>query len=272
MNIGYTASVVSYNNDQDTLNAAINSFLSCCLNGKLYLVDNSPIDSSKKIPSDLRIEYIHNPKNPGFGAAHNIAIKLALKEGSKYHFIINPDTYFYGDIVTPMIEYMKQYPQIGMLMPEILYPDGKIQNLPKLIPKPLSILLRKIKVPAGFYKKFINKYELRYVSRETIYFAPIISGCFTLLNMKAVEEIGGYDDKYFMYFEDWDLSRRMAEKYDTVYFPKVSIYHHYASGANKSHYLFKIYLKSAFHYFNKWGWIFDKGREKLNAKALDQFI
>lgn len=74
-----------------------------------------------------------------------------------------------------------------------------------------------------------------------------------------------------MYFEDWDLSRRMHQKYKTIYYPLVSVYHGYESGANKSKRLFKIFVQSALRYFNKWGWIFDKERRKVNRKTLKQF-
>jgi GT2 family glycosyltransferase len=89
--------------------------------------------------------------------------------------------------------------------------------------------------------------------------------------MSAVKEVGVYDDRFFMYFEDWDISRRMHLKYKTIYFPKVSIVHGYESGANKDQRLFKIFVKSAIHYFNKWGWFFDSERNKINKKTLQQF-
>jgi hypothetical protein len=162
-------------------------------------------------------------------------------------------------------------PQIGMMMPQILNLDGSVQNLPKLFPSPFSILLRKLKRPKMYYQQFIDKYELRFVDEDKIYNAPILSGCFTLLNLKAIQKIGMYDDKFFMYFEDWDLSRRMHVKYKTIYFPKVSIYHGYESGANKSSKLFKIFIKSAITYFNKWGWFFDNERRVINKNALSQF-
>ena len=140
-----------------------------------------------------------------------------------------------------------------------------------MLPTPVSIFLRKFKKPSFIYKPFINKYELRYVSPEVIYQAPILSGCFTLFNMEAIKEIGLYDDEFFMYFEDWDISRRMHENFKTFYYPKVSVIHGYESGANKNPRLFKIFIKSAFHYFNKWGWIIDKERKKINQKTLNQF-
>ncbi|KDN53962.1 glycosyltransferase [Flavobacterium seoulense] len=267
-----TASIVLYNTVSAELLKAIDSVLKTDIAIKLYLIDNSLSDDLKVFQEkDSRIIYIHNPSNPGFGGAHNIAINEAIQLDSKFHFIVNPDIYFEEDVVSVMIEYMEKDISIGMMMPQILNEDGSIQNLPKLLPSPFSILKRKIKKPAKAYQKFINEYELREVSKDFIYNAPVLSGCFTLLNLDAVKKVGMYDDQFFMYFEDWDLSRRMHLKYKTIYFPRVSVYHGYDSGANKSSKLFKIFVRSAITYFNKWGWFFDSEREKINKEALSQF-
>jgi GT2 family glycosyltransferase len=69
------------------------------------LIDNSPTNELKILDIDSRIAYIHNPANPGFGASHNVAIEN-MKLGAKYHFIVNPDIYFEGDVVTPMVQYV----------------------------------------------------------------------------------------------------------------------------------------------------------------------
>lgn len=267
-----TASIVLYNTNSEELRRTVASIFNTVQNIQLYLIDNSPSDDLKFFKDlDDNIEYIHNPKNPGFGAAHNVAIGKALLTGSSYHFIVNPDIYFTGDIITPMISYLQNNPSVGMLMPQILNTDGTIQNLPKLLPTPLSIVWRKVKKPNMSYQKFIDRYELRNVPENVIFNAPILSGCFTLLNLKAIQEIGLYDDAYFMYFEDWDLSRRMHQKYQTIYFPLVSVYHGYDSGANKNKDLFKIFIASAITYFNKWGWFFDAEREKINTATISQF-
>lgn len=267
-----TASIVLYNTDQIEIKKTLESVFNTFQNIELYLIDNSDNDVLKSLKSfDSRIKYIHNPTNPGFGTAHNIAIKEAALAKSKYHFIVNPDIYFEGDVITPMVEYMANDATIGMMMPQILNLDGTVQNLPKLLPSPFSILWRKIKKPARAYQKFINEYELRNVPKDMIYNAPILSGCFTLLNLEALKKVGLYDDAYFMYFEDWDLSRRVHQHYKTIYFPLVSVYHGYESGANKSKKLFKIFVNSAITYFNKWGWFFDIEREKINKEALSQF-
>lgn len=267
----YTASIVLYNNDTDELSKAINSIFRTNLNLTLYLIDNSPTDVLNFFKSDTRIIYIHNPSNPGFGASHNVAINKAIELNSKYHFIVNPDIYFHDDVIYKMIDYMQSDSTIGMMMPQILNLDGSIQSLPKLLPSPVSIIWRKFKKPNGAYQRFINNYELRLIPKGMIYNAPVLSGCFTLLNLEAIKKIGLYDDKYFMYFEDWDLSRRMHYYYKTIYFPLVSVYHGYESGANRNSKLFKIFIKSAITYFNKWGWFFDSDRKRINNNALSQF-
>ncbi|MFA4870265.1 MAG: glycosyltransferase family 2 protein [Pedobacter sp.] len=273
LNFTFSASIVLYKNNPVELMKAINSFYNQGYTFTLYLIDNSPLNDLQWIEShNSNIIYIHNPSNPGFGVAQNIAIKEALSCGSNYHFIVNPDIYFTHDVVTKMITYMHENTDVGMMMPSVLNEDGTVQNLPKLLPSPLSILLRKLKKPEMIYNRFIEKYELRFVHKDVTYNSPILSGCFTLLNLTAIKEIGMYDDRYFMYFEDWDLSRRMHQKYKTIYFPEVSVYHGYDSGANKSSRLFMVFVKSAFAYFNKWGWFFDIERKDINRETLNQFI
>ena len=270
MKTNVTASIVLYKNDILTLENAIKSLLKYNNVDKLFLVDNSPTDDLKTIVRDNRIEYIHNPANPGFGSSHNVAINKSADLGSIRHFVVNPDVYIEEDVVSAMLEYMNKDETIGMMMPKVLNLDKTVQHLPKLLPNPFSILWRKLKWPSKAFEKFITLYELRDIDENKIYNAPILSGCFTLLNIEAVKKVGVYDDKFFMYFEDWDLSRRIHKFYKTLYFPKVSIVHEYESGANKNSKLFKVFVKSAITYFNKWGWFFDVDREKINSSALKQ--
>ena len=266
-----TIAIVLYQNDSLILQNLINQLLVNAFVSVIYLIDNSPNNSLKVLATSPKIMYMHNPSNPGFGAAHNIAIQKAIESGSEYHFIVNPDIIIQEDVINPMIKYISENPDIGMMMPQILNEDGSIQNLPKLLPSPFSILMRKLKFPKFLYNSFIYKYELRFVKKDIIYNAPILSGCFTLLNLEAIKKTGMYDERFFMYFEDWDLSRRMHQKYKTIYYPLVSVIHGYESGANKNAKLFKIFIHSAISYFKKWGWFFDSKRQLMNQKALEQF-
>lgn len=265
-------SIVLYKTSESDIKNILSSFKFVKATYKLYIVDNSPTDELKSFfKNEHFIDYIHNPSNPGFGASHNIVFKISIEDNIAYHFIVNPDVYFTEDVITKMVKYISSNKNIGMMMPQILNLDGTVQNLPKLLPSPFSMLFRKIKKPKSIYERFINKYELRNVDKDMVYSAPILSGCFTLFNVEALKEVGLYDDQFFMYFEDWDISRRMHENYETIYYPHVSIFHGYESGANKNKQLFKIFLASAIKYFNKWGWFYDPQRKIINKETLHQF-
>ncbi len=266
-----TASIVLYNNRFDDIGELVTTIINETSINRLYLIDNSKFDSLRINFNDDKIIYIHESSNPGFGRAHNIAITKAFDLNSSYHFIINPDVTFESHIIKSMIDAINSDDKIGMLMPKILNSDGSIQYLPKLLPSPCSVILRKIKWPKFQYVRFLEMYELRNISQDIIYNTPILSGCFTLLNLSAIKDVGMYDDIFFMYFEDWDLSRRMQKKYKTIYYPKVSVYHGYESGANKNFVLLKIFISSFIKYFNKWGWFFDEERCRINKLTLKQF-
>lgn len=266
-------SIVLYNTDFNELKKAVDSFfLSDIEDKKLFLIDNSPNDELN-ICSKLNnnIEYVFNNSNLGFGAGHNIAIKKSIDDQVDYHVVINPDISSTDDIIGPLVSYLNNHSDVGMIMPKIINNDGSLQHLPKLLPTPFGMLLRKIKYPKNVYRKFIDQYELRSVSEDTIYNAPVLSGCFSVFRVCNLKEIGLYDEKFFMYFEDWDISRRMHQISKTIYYPRVKITHNYESGANHNFLLFKIFVKSAIMYFNKWGWFFDLNRKKINRKTLLQF-
>jgi GT2 family glycosyltransferase len=266
-----SVSVVLYKSNVDDIHRLMNCLQLIKIPVKIYIIDNSPLDLLRYNFHNIDVEYIFNPSNPGFGSSHNIALKKSIEMGYRYHLVVNPDIYFQCNVVESLIEVLKNNRNVGMIMPQILNLDNTIQYLPKLLPNPFSILLRKIKFPNFLFKLIVNKYELRNVSKDCVCNVPVLSGCFTLLSLNCVKEVGFYDDNFFMYFEDWDLSRRMHEKYITLYFPKVSVNHGYESGANKSLKLFFVFLKSAIYYFNKWGWFFDKNRNLLNSRAIAQF-
>lgn len=132
-----TACIVLYKNNPQVLSESIYSFLNSGRDDSfLYLVDNSPTEELKTLIASPNVEYIHNPSNPGFGAAHNIAIKKAIAMGSKYHLVLNPDVYFDEKVLSQIVDFMDDNPKIGNVLPKVLYPDGSIQYLAKLLPTP----------------------------------------------------------------------------------------------------------------------------------------
>ena len=267
-------SIVLYQNSLVQLKRAIKSVLSTKLDVKLYLIDNSPADSLK-ILSELnpRIIYIFNNANLGFGKAHNIAIKETLKEGILFHLIMNPDVYFDKGVLEELYSFMKENKDIGLVMPKVLYPDGKIQYLCKLLPTPFDLFGRRF-LNKGPLKKYIEKrneiYELRFTGYNKIMEVPYLSGCFMFIRTEVLKKVGLFDERFFMYLEDTDLSRRIHRVAKTIYYPYVHIYHEHQKGSYKNLKLLKIHIESAIKYFNKWGWFNDQERETINRKTLEK--
>ena len=264
-----TASIVLYNSNINVLIDLIKTLQNSPIN-HIYLIDNSKRICDFNFNKLNKVIYIHNSNNIGYGAGHNIGIKLSIKSNAKFHFVINPDIKLESSIINDLINYIQSDKNIGMVMPQILNFDSTIQFLPKLLPSPLDIFKRKFSFLLINKNKFLDKYELRKINPKKPINVPILSGCFTLFNLEIISQIGFYDEKYFMYFEDWDLSRRMHKVSKTIYYPQVNVFHGYESGANKSFKLFKIYIISGIIYFFKWGWIFDNERKLFNNTALNQ--
>lgn len=264
-----TGSIVLYKNEESVLIESLKSFLNSKTDVTLYLIDNSPTNYLKSIYHDDRIVYIHNPENPGFGAAHNIAIKKAIKEGSDYHLVLNPDVYFNDDVVTELFSFMDKNPLIGNIMPKVLYPDGKLQYLCKLLPTPYDWIGRRFNPFKNMVEKRNETFELRFTKYKETMEVPYLSGCFMFLRISALKEVGLFDEKIFMYGEETDLCRRLIRSgYKTVFYPHTTIYHHFEKGSHKSLRLTYVGIQSAIYYFNKWGWFFDKERNKINSDAL----
>ncbi|UPO97403.1 glycosyltransferase family 2 protein [Cetobacterium somerae] len=252
-----TSSIVTYNTKLDELKKAIESFLNTKLNVHLYISDNSPNNELEKYIKnidDSRVSYIFNNKNGGYGWGHNQILKNIIGK-SKYHLILNPDIYFNKGILEELFSYMEKNKDIGNIMPMVKYPNGDIQYLCKRIPTPKDLFLRKFCPFKSVIEKNNYKYEMRETGYNKIIDVPILSGCFMFIRNEVFNTVGIFDEQYFMYMEDFDLSRRIHEKYRTVFYPKVEIVHAHAKESFKNKKMAKIHLKAAIKYFNKWGWI-----------------
>ncbi len=90
------------------------------------------------------------------------------------------------------------------------------------------------------------------------------------LKFDALKKVGLFDERFFMYPEDIDLTRRMHKKYGTVFYPYAEIFHEHTKSSFKSMHMFTIHMYNIFKYFNKWGWIFDNKRKEVNKNILRQ--
>ena len=269
--INISASIVLYHNKQEQIKKVIKSFLNTSLNVKLYLVDNSSSNALKELSKiDGKIEYIFNNANLGYGKAHNIAMLKNIEDDIPYHIVLNPDIYFDNNVLEELYNYMEDNEDIGNIIPQVLYPNGKIQYLTKLLPTPVDLIFRRFIPLKSLKEKRNEKFELKFTKYKNIANIPSLSGCFMFLRTSVLKDVGLFDENIFMYLEDTDLNRRIHIKYKTIFYPKVSIIHKYAKESYVNKTLLKYHIQSAIYYFNKWGWFFDKQRNDINKKCLKE--
>ncbi len=266
-----TISVVLFRTDVNEVQNIIEKVLTTNLVAFLYLVDNSPTDELRNsLILNEKVKYIYTGKNLGFGSGHNIAIKL-VKNISEFHLVLNADIDFNIEILDTIYFYMKEHPEIGLLGPKVLNLDGTVQFTRKLLPTPIDLIVRRF-IPFNSIKNYIdNRYELKSFANDRIVEIPFLMGCFLFINTKVFSKLDGFDERFFMYMEDIDISRRIHSCYKTIYYPKVSITHSHERESYKNYTLLLHHIKSSIRYFNKWGWIFDRDRKKINRNIQSQF-
>jgi len=183
---------------------------------------------------------------------------------------MNPDIFFREGTLSNLADFMDSNRDIGQVMPTVLYPDGEMQHLCKLLPTPSDLIIRRFS-PFKKWKEAKNHlYEMRFTGYKKQMDVPSLSGCFMFLRVETLKKAGLFDRRFFMYLEDLDLTRRVAEAGRTVYWPEVHIFHEYGKGSYKSPKMLFYHIVSAFAYFNKWGWFSDKKRTLINTRTISE--
>ncbi|WP_296014158.1 glycosyltransferase [uncultured Treponema sp.] len=267
-----TSSVVLYKTRADQLSALIDCVKKSEVMDKIYFVDNSPDESLREVCEDVeKSEYIFNGKNIGYGAAHNIAIKKAVQEKSEYHIVLNPDIKFAPDVLPKLVEFMDGNSDAVYVLPKVVYPNGELQYLCKLLPTPFDLIFRRFMPKTKLIQKMNDRYTLKMSCYDKIMNPPCLSGCFMFMRTSALEKNNiFFDDRYFMYCEDFDLIRRLHRVGKTLFYPDVTIIHDHAKESYKNKKMLLEHIKSAVKYFNKFGWFFDKERWEMNKKVLGE--
>lgn len=263
-----TASIVVYKSSQALLEESIRCFLEAVPTAVLYVIDNSPTDEASWVRRYPQVRYRFNGANLGFGAGHNIALKEILPK-SNYHLVLNPDVNFKPEVIHKMLAFMNENREVGLAMPKVLYPDGRVQYLCRLLPSPAILFFRRFSFP---FRKLMDKvnhqYELQFSGYDKIMDVPFLSGCFMFLRVEAIRKSGLFDERIFLYTEDIDLTRRIHRHYRTVFYPEAVIYHHHVRESYKSARSLVHHAISAMAYFNKWGWFQDRERAQINRNVL----
>lgn len=269
-----SASIVLFNTSINLIEDVLKSY--CPSKDRLlYIIDNSPDknENYEGLFDSPYIKYLYVGKNLGYGRAHNIAIRRAIKSNSKYHLVLNPDIRFEPSALDALIAYADSDPEIVYVLPKVIYPDGEIQYLCKLLPTPFDLIFRRFLPAIGPVKKMNDRYILKDTGYDRIINPPCLSGCFMFMRTSALAENQiFFDERFFMYCEDFDLMRRLHRVGKTMFYPGVQIIHDHAQGSYKSKKMLLMHIKSACKYFNKYGWFFDKERKNMNKKALKEIF
>jgi GT2 family glycosyltransferase len=231
------------------------------LQTKLVVVDNGSILSQLKgLVSNSVGKKKHcwtvlgTGGNIGYGAAHNLVI---LNEQSDYHLVINPDVEVIEDAFTKAINYMQYHHEVGLLSPYSQNPEGYKQYLWKRYPTVLDLFLR------GFAPRFIKRvfatrmqeYEMRWdLEDQALSQNVMASGCFMFVRYSVLSEVKGFSPDFFVYFEDFDLSIRIAERANIAYVSDVRIVHGGGNASKKGLKHIIMFAKSAYVFYHKHGW------------------
>ncbi len=248
--------IVNYNTKKD-LKKCIKSILQkppeCSF--RIIIVDNNSKDGSKIFLKQIKqknIKYILNKENRGFGAACN---QIAKTQNSSYILFLNPDVEIRKNSIDKLINFLKKNEKVGIVTGKLLFPDGSLQLSCRKFPTILRALfgrestLRKI-FPNNMISKEYLMSELDY---NKIQFPDWVRGAVILFKTDIFEKIGGFDEKFFLYFEDTDICLRLREKgYKTAYLPEAVFYHKLGSSTKKEQLKTKIIHNiSMFHYIKK---------------------
>lgn len=263
-----SVSIVTYKTDLTELSKCLES-LESPLISNIYIVDNSNQHYINEFCQKYNIIYIGS-ENVGYGAGHNQALRRTLKdEETKYHIVLNSDVYFEPQVLEKLLEYMEKHLDVAQIQPNIVYPNGDLQYTCRLLPTPANLIFRRF-LPQNIVKKMNYRYQLKFWEHKTEANVPYHQGSFMFFRLECFEKVGLFDERFFMYPEDIDITRRMHKYYKTMFVPNVTVVHAHRAASYKSKKMLKIHIVNMIKYFNKWGWIFDKERSGWNKHLLQE--
>lgn len=203
---------------------------------EVFVVDNNSQDSSVEMVKEKfpQVKLIANKDNPGFSKANNQAISIAKGE---YVLILNPDTVLEENTLSECIRFMENHEDCGAIGVKMIDGAGNyLEESKRGLPTPwvsfckitgLNILFPKSKV--------FNQYYMGYLSNSEVQQVDILSGAFMFMRKKVLDKIGYFDEAFFMYGEDVDLSYRVIlGGYKNYYLPTTSIIHYKGESTKKS--------------------------------------
>jgi N-acetylglucosaminyl-diphospho-decaprenol L-rhamnosyltransferase len=194
---------------------------------ELVVVDNASVDGS---PEMIRAEFpdvhlIVNDQNQGFTVGNNQG--LAVSQG-RYLLLLNPDTEVVGDALATMVRYMDDHPEVGVLGPQLRFPDGSLQSSRRRFPTFVTTLVESTIVQEWWTDSgVLRRYYMADTPDDAVQPVDWVVGACFLVRRQAYEQVGGLDEGFFMYSEELDWCKRIKDAgWQVVYLPTAAVIHH----------------------------------------------
>ena len=267
----FSATVVTYHSDAALLERALRSLAAALARAHasgvvsgahVFVVDNGDEASANaarraaaafEAPA-TRIEVVSGHGNVGYGRANNLVLP---RLESDFHLVMNPDVELDRDALAAAIASLEADPALGLVAPDVRGTQGERQYLCKRYPSVWVLFLRGF-APGMLRRAFsrsLERYEMRDVLGSATYApVPLASGCFMVMRTALFRALGGFDPRFFMYFEDYDLSLRIGREAQVAFVPAARIVHHGGEAARKGPRHVSWFLRSAWRFFATHGW------------------
>lgn len=220
---------------------------------EVFVVDNNSSDNSLKYlsPRFPEVRFLENQKNLGFSRANNQAIALARGE---YILFLNPDTILPEDCVTACLRFMDEKPEAGALGIRMI--DGTGHYLPESkrgFPSPWISFCKMFGLTSAFpSSRLLAGYYMGHLDQKTNNEADILSGAYMMVKKKVLDKTGGFDERFFMYAEDIDLSYRIQKAgFRNYYFAGCTIVHFKGESTRKDSFYVKQFYKAMVQFVRK---------------------
>jgi GT2 family glycosyltransferase len=205
--------------------------------------------------------FITNQNNVGYGRAINQAVHELEKRDALPPYIgaLNTDLAWKSGCFEDILSWLGNHQDVVMAVPQLTDEHGTVQALCKPDPTILGLFSRRF-IPSSLKPKWLRRYDNWYVMSERDYSqiidVPYLSGCCMIMRSDIFQAVGGFDEKFFLYLEDADISRKFRAYGRTIHLPITSVIHHWGRGNHRSRRLTLVNFHSIWIYFGKWGWRF----------------
>jgi GT2 family glycosyltransferase len=220
---------------------------------EVIVVNNAPKDNYSETIKDQfpEIKFIQAEKNLGYGAGNNLGLKQTT---GRYVMIINPDILILTNELGKMIKYLDQHPEIGILGPKLINPDGSLQYSCYRFPTLMMPFYRRTflgKLP--WFRKKVDKYLMADWDHQSNQAVDWLLGGCLMIRKSAMDKVGLLDERYFMYFDDVDYCRRFWENsYSVVYFAEAEVVHYHQRTSAESWWPLGLYNRVTREHIKSW--------------------